>query len=275
MGNRAICGAGVRSASAWGVLLLLAVGSGCSGRAVSQSTKHFPPGTGFSRHEVLVDGKPHAISVFIPRDYRAGQPRPAVLFLHGLFECGSDGERCLSAGLGPVIARAPESWPFITIFPQSTGTWRGEERDRVAIASLDYAQQHWSIDSNRVTLAGLSYGGLGTWEIGARHADRFAALVPVAGFRSLDSVARIGATPVWAFNYSADLVVPADNSAQMCEQLNARGGNAKLTEFAGIGHDAWDRAVADSDLVEWMLAQRRAPAGNAVAQNATAVARAE
>ena len=239
------------------ILSMAASAGGCGTGRVQRATAHYAPGTGFVRNDVEVGGRQHAVWVFVPRDYRPEQKYPAVLFLHGLFEAGGDGTRCLSAGLGPVIAKSPDEWQFITIFPQSDGTWRGPQREAVAIAALDSAMARWSIDPDRVTLAGLSFGALGTWEIGAQHRDRFAALVPVAGFRAMNVVDRLVTIPVWAFGYRGDLIAPPTASEAMCRELNDRGGNARLTAFNGIGHDGWSRAVADSDLVDWMLAQRR------------------
>lgn len=246
------------------LVLLMWASAGCittRSSGVATSTAAFPKGTGFIRHSVTVDGKPHVVWLFVPRNYKPTKSYPAIVFLHGLFESGATGERCLSAGLGPVIAKSPQDWPFITIFPQSTGTWRGDMRDRLVMRALDDAQARWSIDRNRVILAGLSFGGLGTWEIGARHPERFAALVPISGIRAADQVSRLTGVPVWAFSYSNDIWVDSSNSEYMCEQIRRRGGKARITEFAGIGHDGWGRAIHDSDLVKWMLAQKRsAPA---------------
>lgn len=246
-------------------ILLLVVAGGCQGSIVA-STRGFPPNTGFVRHSYVVDGDRREMWVFVPRDYAAARKYPAIVFLHGLFEAGTDPDACLNAGLGPVIARDPGRWPFVTLFPQSDGTWKGEKRERLVLKSLDAAQQTYSIDPDRVILAGLSYGALGTWEIGARNADRFAALVPVSGHRATELVERLVMLPVWAFAVTGDMFVSAQSSQDMCEQLQARGGRAKLTEFKGVGHDCWDRAVAESNLVGWMLAQRRqAPAAPALA----------
>ncbi|MBC8106709.1 MAG: hypothetical protein H7Z14_08985 [Anaerolineae bacterium] len=231
--------------------------SGCQGRHVSKSTADFPAGTGFIRQEVLVDGTPRPVWVFIPKNYRASERYPAIVFLHGLFEAGKDGESSLSAGLGPVIAESPGTWKFITIFPQSSGTWRGEERERLVIAALDSVEEHWSVDRDRVTLAGLSFGALGVWQIGARHPDRFAALVPIAAPRATELAQRLSLLPIWAFNFRSDLVVPSASADEMCQEITARGGAAKQTKFDGVGHDCWSRAVAESDLVDWMLHQRR------------------
>jgi predicted peptidase len=248
--------------AAWlacGLLFISLLAGGCgSGAGVVRSTRNFPQGTGFTKHRIVVDGQQRTVWVFVPKDYSPQRRYPAVLFLHGLFEAGNgSGANAVSAGLGPVIANDPQNWPFITIFPQSTGTWRGEARERVAIGALDFAQSRWSIDHDRVILAGLSYGGLGTWEIGAHNPGRFAALVPASGFSATDLVERIVTMPVWAFSYRNDPWVRSQNSADMCRQITQQGGVARLTSFDGMGHDCWDRAVGESQVVAWMLAQRR------------------
>jgi predicted peptidase len=232
---------------------------------VADSTRGFPGGTGFLPGHVIVDGEARPLWVFIPRNYHPGKKYPAILFLHGLWEKGSGGTNVLSAGLGPVIAEDPDHWPFITVFPQSPGNWKGPERERLALEALDYAQKRWSIDDDRVILAGLSYGGLGVWEIGARHSDRFAALVPVSGHSAPEVVGRLLLTPIWAFASRNDPWVKADNSMLMCQAIDDRGGKARLTEFDSGAHDCWGLAVTQSDLVTWMLRQRRQPAETASA----------
>lgn len=241
--------------------LLLIVGGGCQGAMVASSTDQFPDRTGFLQRELVVDGQSHVVWVFVPKNYRPNYRYPAVLFLHGLFEAGdgSNRDKVLSAGLGPVIGGDPDNWPFITIFPQSTGTWQGEDRERLALASLDYAQSQWSIDPDRVILAGLSYGALGVWEIGARHPDRFAALVPVSGHKATEWVDRLIYVPVWAFSAKDDGFVPSSGAEEMCREINEKGGWARLTEFYGGDHDCWELAVRESNLINWMLLQHRRP----------------
>src|SRR5262245_27645367 len=119
-----------------GLVGLLAGCSG-SGKSVAHSTEHFPVQTGFVEHHVTVDGQSKTVWVFVPPKFDPNRIYPAILFLHGLFEQGNGGTNVLSAGLGPVIARNPDGWPFITIFPQSDGTWQGPEREHLAMAALD------------------------------------------------------------------------------------------------------------------------------------------
>src|SRR2546421_4676637 len=158
--------------------LLLA---GCGSINIAHSTHGFPDGTGFAKHKLIVEGKSQSLYVFVPRNYDPHKKYPALIYLHGLFEAWDGANGFLSGGLPPEVARRADDWPFVTIFPQSSGSWRGKDRERDVLAALDYAQQHWSIGSDRVILSGLSFGGLGVWLIGAKHPDRFAALVPISG----------------------------------------------------------------------------------------------
>src|SRR5438876_531783 len=54
--------------------------------------------------------------------------------------------------------------------------------------ALDVVSKEYSVDQDCVTLTGLSTGGYGTYVIGAKYADRFAALVPMGSNGSDKSV---------------------------------------------------------------------------------------
>jgi hypothetical protein len=44
----------------------------------------------------------------------------------------------------------------------------------------------------------------------------------------------------------------------MVEALQAAGNpNVRYTEYAGIGHNAWDIPYSDPKVIEWLLAQKR------------------
>jgi predicted peptidase len=132
-------------------------------------------------------------------------------------------------------------------------------------------------DSHRVYLTGHSMGGYGTWEFGANHAAKFAALVVVCGgIRPLahmpelpvslttdpkiadpyaEKAGRIGGTPVWIFHASDDPCVPVEEARKMPASLKAENPDVKYTEYAGVDHNSWDKACAESDLVPWLLAR--------------------
>ena len=121
-------------------------------------------------------------------------------------------------------------------------------------------------------------GGYGTFGIGARHAARFAAMAPVcggirlprrpnlpqlpepAGDTYVDAAAKIGRTPIWIFHGGADPVVPVEESRKMVEAIKAAGGAPRYTEYAGVGHNSWDRAYGEADFAKWLFEQKLAPA---------------
>ncbi|MFO7545145.1 MAG: prolyl oligopeptidase family serine peptidase [Trueperaceae bacterium] len=63
--------------------------------------------------------------------------------------------------------------------------------------------------------------------------------------------------PMWVFHGDADTVVPVEDSLALVEKVRALGGNPRLTIYAGVGHDSWDRAYGDPELRAWLVAQRR------------------
>lgn len=66
---------------------------------------------------------------------------------------------------------------------------------------------------------------------------------------------KIGKTPVWIFHGDADDTVPVAGSRKMNEALIAAGGNVKYSEYPGVGHNSWDKAYAERDLVPWLLSK--------------------
>ena len=55
----------------------------------------------------------------------------------------------------------------------------------------------------------------------------------------------------------ADRIVPSANRAMMVEAMKATGGNVRYSEYAGVGHNVWLNAAAESELLPWLLKQRR------------------
>ena len=66
----------------------------------------------------------------------------------------------------------------------------------------------------------------------------------------------IGNMPVWAFHGTDDNEVPVTQSRNMVAALRAIGGRVTFTEYQGVGHDSWDLAYADPNMVRWLFQQR-------------------
>lgn len=233
---------------------------------------------GFLFRELAGAGPLARYAVYVPRDYDGDRAWPLILFLHGAGESGGDGVKPIIQGIGAAIQWSAERWPAIVVFPQKpTVTSEWEQHDAAVMAILAAVRRAYRVDPDRVYLTGLSQGGHGTWVLGARHAGTWAALVPICGYvgahpraaalalppaytgSAAALAAAIGRTPVWAFHGDADDVVPAEHTRAMAAALEAAGAEPRVTLYPGAGHNSWDRAYAEEELAEWLLAQRRAP----------------
>jgi predicted peptidase len=215
--------------------------------------------TGFLFRFVSVAGEEFKYAVYVPRGYDASKAWPAIVFLHGAGECGRDGQKHLAVGLGPAVMLDAERWPFVVVFPQKPEVKKQwEEYDAPVMAMLEAAQKEWRVDTARVYLTGLSQGGHGTWAIAAAHPDRFAAIVPVCGYGDPSLVAaKVKGIPTWVFHGEADTSVKVDESRAMVAAITAAGGEPKLTTYPDVGHNSWDKAYREPELVPWLLSKTR------------------
>ena len=80
----------------------------------------------------------------------------------------------------------------------------------------------YSVDQDRVYLAGVSSGGNGCWEIAMRHPDLFAAVVPMgSGGGDLSRAANLVNIPIWAFHSLEDKSTPPVGTQQMAAAVMA------------------------------------------------------
>jgi len=148
----------------------------------------------------------------------------------------------------------------------------------MALKSLDQTAGEFNANPSRTYLTGLSMGGYGSWTMAATNPKKFAAMAIVCGGvrpppginlpRSMIGfaaeadpygavAARVGKTPVWVFHGDADLAVPVTESRRMVEALKASHGDVRYNEYAGVGHNSWDKAYAEPELFPWLMSQHK------------------
>ena len=135
--------------------------------------------------------RPQGYAIYVPPDYDPSRRYPLLVTLHG---GSTNGNTFAGLTLGARIPRRdyrrrawaphqPRMTPqWIVVAPNGFGNsmWRymGEQD---VLDTIRHVSAHYSVDPDRVVLHGLSNGGLGSFNIGARHAWRFSAVVPLAG----------------------------------------------------------------------------------------------
>ena len=250
------------------------------------------------------DGTLQPYALYVPRGYDGKNRKvsgsaswPLIVALHGAL---SDHKHNLRRvfGLdnrpGETDAEASRNQlplpdvPAFVVSPLGRGELMGYDGlgyDDVMRVIAD-VRRAYPIDPERITLTGLSMGGGGTWAIGLRHPELFAALAPVcavANFRrmvqpadaALYDLARLAALSppeiaenaahqqVFIFHGDKDPTVPVEDSRQMAaryEALGWLGKNVHYTEYPGVQHAAWIPAYKDAELLKMLATIKRDPA---------------
>jgi predicted peptidase len=202
--------------------------------------------------------------VFLPQEYDKDKKKtwPVILFLHGAGERGKDIAKVTVHGPPKIVKSRPE-FPFIVISPQCPPdeTWS----DETLLGLLDEVVDEYRVDRTRVYLTGLSMGGYGTWSVGLRHPERFAAIAPICGGgdilpvllppRGKETVLK--RLPVWVFHGAKDNLVPLSESERMVNALKRIGNeNVKLTVYPEAGHDSWTETYENEQFYDWLLQQK-------------------
>jgi poly(hydroxyalkanoate) depolymerase family esterase len=186
--------------------------------------------------------------LYVPSTYRAGSPMPVVVALHGCTE-SADSYRQLSGW-----AAMGESKGFIVLFPQQLSSrnyltcwnWfvqpdmhRGSGEPAIIAGMVNRLKHLYSVDTNRVYVAGFSAGGAMANVMGATYPDMFAAVgsgsgceyngLPCLGiggpspsqtgqeaFQAMGRYARV--MPAIVFQGDADYIVAPANGPQIAQE---------------------------------------------------------
>ena len=217
--------------------------------------------------------------LFVPEDYDPKKKYPVILFHHGGGGTGDDNRQNLEGALVKewILPEAQAANPCLIVVPQIPGKKaKTSESLKAAVGAmkvhirtiheiLDSLEEEFSIDTSREYVTGLSFGGECTWMSMIERPDRFAAAVPICAtsllveMDALDRGRKFAQFPLWIFHGDADVVVPVETSRKMVKALRDAGGDPKYTEYPEVGHDSWDLAYRDADLIEWLFAQSRMP----------------
>lgn len=214
---------------------------------------------------VRVDGDHYDYQIYVPASIESEQNLPVFVFLHGIGQRGSGGFLPTEGAGGAVARHYLAQVPAIILLPQcrSGSYWTDPVMDAMVTKSLAQTIEEFGADASRVSLTGVSMGGYGVWHFAAQYPKKFAALVSICGGspilngeRFAPVAEKVGATPAWLFHGDADPIVPVGESREMVKALKAVGNNVKYNEYAGVGHNVWLNAVAEKQLLPWLLSNR-------------------
>jgi len=237
----------------------------------------------YEKKEFISGGDTLRYRILYPLNYNADKKYPLVLFLHGAGERGNDNEAQLTHGAKLFAdSMIRQQFPAIVVFPQCPREdfWARITRDtnkKDSLGSFAFPSEQPigkslglvnqlldtlvagnTINTKKIYLAGLSMGGMGTFELLWRKPKFFAAAIPICGGGDPQKVTVYGRKfPIWIFHGGSDPVVPVSNSRLMYNTLQTARAKVKYTEYPGVGHDSWTNAFSEAELLPWLFRQKK------------------
>ena len=182
------------------------------------------------------------------------EKKPLIIFLHGSGEKGNDLEKVKIHG--PLKYLKNHELDSYILAPQCPENeyWNSE----VLYQLILKIEKENNIDNNRIYLTGLSMGGRGAWNLAFAYPEKFAALVPIAGYADRIPVienCKIAKIPTRIFHGLLDDVVAYEYSVWMYKKLKDCSVDIELTLFDDANHDSWSRVYDSPEIYEWMFKQ--------------------
>lgn len=218
--------------------------------------------------------------VFYPEGFDAEKKYPVLLFLHGAGERGDDNEAQLTHG-GELIKKGMNLHHSIAIFPQCPEDkyWidlldvgdradgirdfepdvknpPSEAMSKVITLMKKFTEQSY-VDKSRVYVAGLSMGGMGTFDLCWRMPNMFAAAMAVCGAGSPVKAFKFSQLPIRIFHGDMDEIVSVEESLEMIAVLEELGGSPEAFIYPGVNHNSWDNAFAEPDFLSWLYKHKK------------------
>lgn len=182
------------------------------------------------------------------------EKKPLLIFLHGSGEKGTDLEKVKVHGpLKYLKNHELDSYILVPQCPENE-YWDSE----VLYQLILKIEKENNIDANRIYLTGLSMGAWGAWNLVFAYPEKFAALVPIAGYVDRIPVienCKIAKIPTRIFHGLLDDVVNVDYSIWMYKKLKDCSVDIELTIFDDANHDSWSRVYDNPEIYEWMFKQ--------------------
>lgn len=195
--------------------------------------------------------------ISLPDDYAEKQSEmPVVVFLHGHSLCGSDLNRVRKYGCLDAISMGRDIDAMI-IAPQNPG---GPWNPTRIMNVLNWVQEHFAMDTNRIYVIGMSLGGYGTFDFVATYPEKFAAAMALCGGSSRKEFCGLNKVPLWIIHGTADRDVSISQSQRIVDAMKACGPTnlLRFDKFKGVNHSQLAKMFYLPETYQWLLSHSKA-----------------
>lgn len=181
---------------------------------------------------------------------------PVLIFLHGRSLSGSNMDKVRRYGIIDALEKGRRV-DAIVVAPQcpAGSGWSADRLSRL----LDWIQETYDTDTNRVYVAGMSLGGYGTLDFAGTYPNRVAAAVALCGGGTPSMACSLGQVPLWIMHGTHDRHVPISESEKMVKAISDCGDTSRLrfTRLKGLDHGDLARVFYTQNLYDWLFLHSR------------------
>lgn len=158
-------------------------------------------------------------------------------------------------------------FPGFVLFPQNFyGSWISESGDAASemhrdlektLALVEYLVQNLKIDPMRISLQGISNGGVAAWYAAYKRPELFAAVLPMSAHGYPAMASTLANLKIWVFQGEEDTNPSPPATEETVQAIENAGGTIRYTLYPETGHNTWNKAYQEPDFFQWILDQSK------------------
>ena len=201
------------------------------------------------------NNKKYPFALYVPDSFDPQKKYPMLVVLHGL---GSSGDSIIRSWVERLAGE------FIIVCPSyPMGAWWSKTAEEIVLKLIRQVRAGYSVDHNRVLLAGLSNGAIGAYLIGMFYPDYFAGILPIAGSiteRYMHFLVNLINTPIYIIQGTHDPIFPVSLTRRVHKILTDMKSPVIYREHEEKGLAHGGHFLPDAEIpgmAEWLKKQRR------------------
>lgn len=205
-------------------------------------------------------GKTYTYALYVPES--AGPDMPMIVIMHGMGGSGANTIHAWMERLGDDFIILCPTYPM--------GAWWSKNAEELVLKLITETSASYTIDPDRVFIAGLSNGAIGAYLIGMFYPDRFAGIIPIAGSvtqRYMHFLVNLNNTATYIIQGKYDPIFPIDLTRRIHKILSDMKSPVVYREHKERGAAHGGHFLPESEvpaLVEWLKKQKRNPSPKVV-----------
>ncbi len=203
-----------------------------------------------------------------PQDEAYANPSahfPLLIFLHGASLCGTNLNKVKRYGPLDAMDKGIGIDCYVLAPQNPGGAWNPQK----VWKTVEWAEEHYQVDTTRIYVYGMSLGGYGTIDLAATYPSRLAAAMAICGGGSVGDLSGLSRLPLWVIHGSADRAVSVSESQRVADAVKATGDDSRLifTILPNVDHGLPARIFYLSVTYDWLFSHSSMDEGRPVCRD--------